>query len=467
MALRTPRPKGDCPLRIQTKKRLGIAAIAVSACVALAVPSIASAGNRSPVGAGVLLGTLANASTFHHAIQPHDSYGTTKCFGLIPFTGYDSYQPNCYGHDEPALDPISTAAGSGQDVTWTIKLPKSSKSRSVLDMGPTFWIGATLSDPSSLANSVFSELQFYPDSTLLPQSGNNINTACSPLGFNVKSHTGTWSICDYSWGLYNTTSGFRETSAYVSVVDKSTNANQPLYLHSGDRIRVHIFPSGDVHNDAKQVITDLTTGQSGSLNMYSNATTGAGSTVNPGKGDGPLTLPYSTNTTSNAMPWGAVDGTPFAFAWEIGHSNFYQHPAQGECVPGQWDCYSYNTTKTGWGAVSPLQIQSVTFKIGGKATAPTSWATNDSQGGIAEDKTWCGSYNTKGTDFCNFPWYTYNPGSKAVLFGTTYPNTPYKYTFGRSSGQYTQAATCPGPLTTTYGFLYYCNTTLNPSPPIS
>jgi hypothetical protein len=252
----------------------------------------------------------------------------------------------------------------------------------------------------------------------------------------------------------------------VSVLDQSSNPSQPLYLHSGDRIRVHIFNSGDANNDAEQVITDLTTGQSGKLIMNSNATTGAGSVANPTTGDGPLSLPYSTNTTNNAMPWGVVDGTPFAFSWEIGHANIYTHSTQAECVPRQWDCYSYNTTHDGWGAIDPLQIQSVTFGVGGQQLAPQSWATNDSQGGSGEDAAWCGSYDTPGTDFCTFPWYTYNPRANAILIGNTYPGTPPQFTYGQAPGEYTQNATCPGPLTSQFGFSYYCDTTLSPSPPI-
>jgi hypothetical protein len=459
-----PRLKGVFSLRSTRNVSIGVFAVALSACLALAVPGIANAIHNQPVGAGQLgVKNAANAAVLRSA--PHSSWSNAKCFGLIPFSGDNSYRQNCYGHDEPAIDPISSVPGTGQDITWTIRLPRSSEDRPLLDMGPTFWVGATLSDPSSLANSVFSELQFYPDSSLLPQTGNNINTACTSLGFNVNPHPGTWSICDFTWGLYNTTSGFAETAAYVSVVDKSTNPNAPLYLHSGDRIKVHIFNSGDANNDAEQVITDLTTGQSGSLIMDSTATTGAGSAANPGVGDGPLTLPDSTNTTSNAMPWGVVDGTPFAFSWEIGHSNFYTHPTQGECVPGQWDCFSYDTTH-GWGAITPLQIQSVTFKVGSSTITPSSWATNDSQGGVAEDTLWCGSYNTDGTNKCNFPWYTYHPDSHAILFGTTYPETPPKYTYGQSPAEYANTATCPGPLTGTFGFLYYCDTTLSPIPPI-
>jgi hypothetical protein len=176
----------------------------------------------------------------------------------------------------------------------------------------------------------------------------------------------------------------------VSVVDLSTNA-QPLYLHSGDMIKVHVFssPGGGV---AHQVITDVTTGQTGQLVMDSNSTTGAGSVANPKTGDGPLQLPYSVHTTKNAMPWGVVLGTPMAFSWEIGHSNFYTHAFQGECVPGQWDCQSYDTSNSGWGAVSPFQLMSVKFEVKGKQFGPDSWATNDSQGGGAEDDLWCGGY---------------------------------------------------------------------------
>jgi hypothetical protein len=449
------------------KRSLGVAAVGVTACLALALPGIAAANHGSPVAAGSLVArNLANGAVLSSSKVHHDSWSNAKCFGLIPFSGYDSYKADCYGHDEPAIDPISSVPGSGQDVSWTLKLPTSSHHRSLLDMGPTFWVGATLSDSSSLANSVFSELQFYPDSSLLPQTGTDINTAYTPDCFNVNPDPGVWSICDFSWGLYNTPAGFAETAAYVSVVDQSTNANAPLYLHSGDRIRVHIFNSGDSNNDAEQVITDLTTGQSGSLNMYSNSTTGAGSSANPGVGDGPLTLPYSTNTTDNAMPWGVVDGTPFAFSWEIGHANIYTHGNQGECVPGQWDCYSYDTDG-GWGAIDPLQIQSVTFNVGGSNIAPSSWATNDSQGGTAEDTLWCGAYNTPGTHKCNFPWYTYNRHANAILFGTNYPGTPPVYQYGESPAQYAQTAACPGPLTTEFDFLYYCDTPLSPAPPIT
>jgi hypothetical protein len=444
-----------------------VAAAAAVVGVAILIPTGVVGAQSSP-GLKFLVQHRATSSFGRvSALKGADeSYGSKfKCFGIIPNTGEQSYQKNCYGHDEPAIDPISSVPGSGQDVTWTFKLPTSSANRSLLDMGPTFWVGATLSDSSSLADSVFSELQFYPDSTLLPQTGNDINTACTKFGFNVQPTKNTWAICDFSWGLYPN-QGFAETAAYVGVVDQSTNSNKPLYLHSGDTITVHIHPSGDSNNDAEQDITDVTTHQSGTLIMNSNSTTGAGSSQNPTTGDGPLTLPYSTNTTDNAMPWGVVDGTPFALSWEIGHSNIYTHGTQPECVPGQWDCQSYDTSNAGWDAVKPFQLKSVTFGVGGKQIAPDSWATNDSQGGAAEDDEYCGGFgqHDTGTSLCGFPYYTYNQLSKTVDLGGSYAGT--KFDYGQAPAEYAQQMECPGPLTGEFGFLYYCDNPLSPSPPI-
>jgi len=34
-----------------------------------------------------------------------------------------TYSNGCSGHDEPELDPVSSAAGSARDLTWTVVLP--------------------------------------------------------------------------------------------------------------------------------------------------------------------------------------------------------------------------------------------------------------------------------------------------------------------------------------------------------
>ncbi len=86
------------------------------------------------------------------------------CIGHHP-QEYVWYTHSCTGHDEPELDPLSNQAGSAQNLTWTFVLPTNG-SMPVDSVGPTFWIGGTVTDPNSLDNQAFLELQFYPNSLL-------------------------------------------------------------------------------------------------------------------------------------------------------------------------------------------------------------------------------------------------------------------------------------------------------------
>ena len=62
--------------------------------------------------------------------------------------GFVWYTSSCTGHDEPEIDPLSNGAGSAQNLTWTIVLPTDGAAQ-VDAVGPTFWIGGTVSDPHS------------------------------------------------------------------------------------------------------------------------------------------------------------------------------------------------------------------------------------------------------------------------------------------------------------------------------
>src|SRR5215475_13992559 len=75
------------------------------------------------------------------------------------------YTPGCTGHDEPELDPVSSAPGSARDVTWRISLPEDG-TFPVPSVGPTLWFGGTVKDsnPAKLGGEGFLEMQFYPDS---------------------------------------------------------------------------------------------------------------------------------------------------------------------------------------------------------------------------------------------------------------------------------------------------------------
>src|SRR5690348_16227112 len=97
--------------------------------------------------------------------------GQETCIAHHP-QEYVLYTHSWTGHDEPEIDPLSNRAGSAQNLTWTIVLPTNG-AVDVDAVGPTFWIGGTVTDPDSLFGQAFLELQFYP---------NSITTGCTSGG---------------------------------------------------------------------------------------------------------------------------------------------------------------------------------------------------------------------------------------------------------------------------------------------
>lgn len=124
---------------------------------------------------------VSHAQTTRACLAHHPLY--------IPGQFEVNYSQGCTGHDEPELTPVSSAPGSARDLTWTVVLPANGRT-SVSDVGPTFWFGGTVTDPHSLFNQAFVELQFYPDSLVTKcfnDGGFSVNfspntfTACSPV----------------------------------------------------------------------------------------------------------------------------------------------------------------------------------------------------------------------------------------------------------------------------------------------
>src|SRR5215470_16526735 len=124
---------------------------------------------------------------------PLQGQNVTGCFAHLPQYIENqfevTYSNGCTGHDEPELDPVSSAPGSARDLTWTAVLPTDGTAP-VSDVGPTFWFGGTVNDPKSVFGQAFVELQFYPDSLIVKCFTNgafevrhapNTYTACSPV----------------------------------------------------------------------------------------------------------------------------------------------------------------------------------------------------------------------------------------------------------------------------------------------
>ncbi len=322
-----------------------------------------------------------------------------------------TYSQGCTGHDEPELMPVSGAAGSARDLTWTAVLPTNGRS-SVSDVGPTFWFGGTVTDPHSLFNQAFVELQFYPDST--------VGRCFADGSFSVSFTPNTFTACSPVFKVVpNNTSahGFTESAAFNAMLEDSATPGSPLVMHAGDTITVHYFvtPAADGFHIT---VTDLATGHSGTIILNSSS-------------DGPLMPAYDTQQLGNSLAWGVVNDAPNSFVWEIGHASIFTG-GDAFCVPGQTNCDSYNADS--WAGFSPVQIKSVTF---GDGSSPRNFAVVSDQGGKAEVNLTCATY---GGAFCIYPWYTL--GKTGFHYGVDYPDTLKD--FGQAD-QFQQTAQCGGP----------------------
>jgi hypothetical protein len=326
------------------------------------------------------------------------------------------YSAGCSGHDEPELDPVSSAPHSAQNLTWRFVLP-SDGSVNVSATGPTFWFGGTVTDPNSLFGQAFLELQFYPDSLV---------SNCTPGGGFVVSYApNTYTVCSPVWSIHSTGQKpvLHEPAAFNAMLTTGSK-HQPLVMHAGDTIDVHfhvVSQNQGWHID----VTDETTRGSGTIVLNS--------------ADGPLLPAYDKQEIGNSLGWGSVHDTPNAFVWEIGHTSPFTSPASQFCVPGQSICQSFNAPA--WAGTSPIQIKSVTF---GDGSHPPKWATVSDTGGKAEvlgnsfvGPTDCTSY---GGPFCIYPWYT--QGSSGVHYGVDFPD---EVNHLRGVDQFAQTEECGGP----------------------
>lgn len=384
-----------------------------------------------PIGIIIALALGAGAAYLTHNSTPaahaaSGGAGQSLCIGHHP-QGFVWYSRSCTGHDEPEIDPLSNTSGSAQDLTWTIVLP-SDGTTTVDQVGPTFWIGGTVSDPSSLNGQAFLEVQYYPNSLVTNCTSNG--------GYSVNLAPGDYTVCAPVWAVKP--QGNLEYAAYNGMLTDSATGG-PLVMHAGDTITDHQYTTAAA--DGMHVtITDLTTGHSGTL-------------IINGK-DGPLMPAYSVQKLGNMLDWGLVDDAPNALSWEIGHTSNFTTPAGQYCVPGSATkppCYSYDVPT--WLGFHPLQIKGVTFGEGKSATSATSWADVSDYGGVAEVNQYCGVANY-GTPFCFYPWYAYNGADKAFTYGGDYSGTSKDYNQALQFQQTTQCSSPYGPNTT------YCATPL-------
>jgi hypothetical protein len=362
--------------------------------------------------------------------------GTSLCIAHHP-QDFVWYTSSCSGHDEPEIDPLSNTVGSAQDLTWTVVLPTDEPGTiagqvgQVDSVGPTFWIGGTVTDPNSLFDQAFLELQFYPNSV--------VTNCTSGGGFDVTYSANTYSACSPVFQVSK--HGFSETAAFnAKLTDSATGG--PLLMHAGDTITDHQYVTA-ARDGMHITVTDLTTGHSGTIVLDSPV-------------NGPLMPAFSVQKLGNALSWGLVNDAPNSLVWEIGHTGDYTTPAGQFCLPGSATkppCYSFDLPS--WLLFSPLQIKGVTF---GNGSTAKSWSAVSDTGGEAEilgnsfvGPTDCSGF---GGPFCTYPFYARNGTDKAFTFGGDYPSTTND--FGQAL-QFQQTENCTSP---EGGFPQYCSTVL-------
>ena len=370
----------------------------------------------------LLAGALALALGGGSARAAAGGTGGSGCLAHHPNYIEDTfeveYTTGCTGHDEPELDPVSTAPGSAKNLTWTVVLP-SNASRNVDATGPTFWFGGTVDDPNSLFGQAFYELQFYP---------NGVTTNCTPNGGFVLKHVqGAYTACSPVWTIVATGKPgiFHEPAAFNAMLQADGSPGAPLVMHAGDTVKVHAHVTA-AQDGFHLTVTDVTHPGSGTIVLNS-------------KKDGPLMPSFDTQAIGNALGWGLVNDTANSFVWEIGHTSPFTSPASAFCIPGQTICDSFDAPA--WAGTLPIQIKSVTFGDG--STAKKFAAVSDT-GGKAEifgnsfvGPTPCPGY---GGPFCIYPWYSL--GTSGFHYGVDYPDNLNDF---HQADQFAQELHCGGP----------------------
>jgi hypothetical protein len=294
------------PITITVAGLIALAAFAVPVLATSAAPSKELAGKVSP-----------SLNRDDPLCQSHASL----CVDTFDNT-YDEY----VGHDEPSIEYKSSVRGSGNDMTYSLTLPRDPANFPSANgaggvtwnfqLRPTFWFGLTLCDtqsapeftrkctPDSDANNLvgtdptrrdyigkhpgnaYMELQFYgpgyvPQFTGFGCSATQYCAAMTIDSRTLDQNTGVFNNADcnnyilggqepINWA-YVTKSGVSQAPANPLFTGTFSNPNfaavnpdysKDLMMNPGDQITIHMF---DTSVGFRAILTDVTTGQSGSM----------------------------------------------------------------------------------------------------------------------------------------------------------------------------------------------------------
>ena len=346
-------------------RRIAIGLALVAAVVAAALVT-ASAGRSASSHAAPPFGL--------HCGTPGQSYLCTDVENGLSVSSFGTY----VGHDEPSLLFYSNAAGSGNNNTWQMTLPKQPTGLPSqagagspswdFELHPAFWFGMAMCDSTSYPNYT---------STCNPDTDANIYDGTNPNAPDFISHHpgaaymefqfyppgwAPWNIaisCDPTkWCAALTIDSFLEQGFPFQIsnpacagiagvepvnfmfITKGSSGGSPngpanpwgatantytpssatnLFMGSGDKLQVNM---GDTAAGFKVTVNDLTTGQAGAA-VASIANGFAQAPYNPAAGTCTPTPyayhpMYSTSSEHTRVPW-AAHSYNTAYSDEIGH----------------------------------------------------------------------------------------------------------------------------------------------------
>jgi hypothetical protein len=258
------------------------------------------------------------------------------------------------GHDEPSVKFISTTPGSGNTMSYLMKVPVDPKAAptptgSVTNYGQLSiapWFGLPMCDPNSYpqnpctpdsdansgsasdpnaAGSAFMELQLYPPgyTPFVDSESCSVTKWCAALTIDSLECNFNFATCNPNCEepvnfAYLQTDGVPTGPPSPQLTDVSTFTpnSHTLMINQGDVLRISIT---DPAQGFTTTIRDLSTGQTGY--MVASASNGFMNT-NISTCDGtPFTFhaEYSTASVQNRVPWAALEGGVL-MEQEIGHS---------------------------------------------------------------------------------------------------------------------------------------------------
>jgi hypothetical protein len=288
------------------------------------------------------------------------------------------------GHDEPSVEFYSNQPGSGNNVTYQLKLPKDPPTRPAQDgsggtfgfqLHPTFWFGMVMCDPNGSPNPDGAALDGHATPACTPDSDSNLFASENPsspryfglgpgqayeemqfyppgwvpwptgIGCTAKQWCAALNIDTFSdnenTGALNNTACLNSVGpepvnfAFVTKNGVATAPGNPgapqhfvpvpakdLLMNSGDKLSVHLF---DTPDGLKVTIADHTTGATGS--MTASAANGFGTVVFDPRATKCTITPlnfhpeYSTSTPQTRNV-NAAHTYNIAFSDEIGHFEY-------------------------------------------------------------------------------------------------------------------------------------------------